>query len=114
MSFYFGTPEQNAAILLDMVSVSGPGMPEGPLDELEEGELLALIVYLCMALNSARANGQGQDAINVLGRYLEEAIEFYCPLNPSFARDLLDRKRNLPVMTRDYWAKVARRALSES
>ena len=113
--FNFGGPEQTAQMLWDSASTVGPGLTHCPLDEMDDEQLHAALVYARMALYEAMTSQQPQDVVDVLLDQFEEIFTYLIPLDADYAQKVIDHKLAIPShRPRSYWEKLARKILSES
>ena len=74
--FNFGNPEDTAALFLQTrLQMTGPGMPEGHLDELSEKDARIVMAYLYGAVSAALREGLGDAEVKVLVTWYDEVFQ---------------------------------------
>ena len=71
--FNFGNSEDTAALFLQTrLQMTGPGMPEGHLDELSEKDARIVMAYLYGAVSAALREGLGDAEVKVLVTWYDD------------------------------------------
>ena len=83
--FFFGTPEENAALLYyDAKQATGPFVPDVHVDEMTDKEITNACVYTRMAYRKAEEDGAPQEVLDVLIEWYDELFCLVAQTNAEF------------------------------
>jgi len=110
--FFFGNPEDSARMYWDGTKgVTGPALPEIPLDEQTEQELRVSITYQRMAIKRAWHDGASEEIVNILLEEYDNTFAHLAAVSESFRDDVeKGRHRVIGGYTRENLDKYRRLA----
>ncbi|ADF42378.1 hypothetical protein S-CBS2_gp022 [Synechococcus phage S-CBS2] len=110
--FFFGNPEDSARMYWNEVKgVTGPALPEIPLDEQTEQELRVSITYQRMAIKKAWHDGASDEILGVLLEEYDNTFAHLAAVSESFRDDVeKGRHRVIGGYTRENLDKYRRLA----
>ena len=74
--FNFGSPEDQAQVYIEAaLGISGPTLPECPVNEMSLEEQRNAITYLYIALSAALREGADADVVSILEEQYKEAFQ---------------------------------------
>lgn len=113
--FNLGTPEDTAILLWDRASlIPGPDLYYAPVDEMSHEDLRKALNYARVACNYAIHEGHPQEVLDVLMAQFDEIFVTLIPIDEQLKDFVLSGGFLPPTGTRQFYQRMARKALSES
>ena len=89
--FNFGNPEDTAALFLNgRLQMTGPGMPDGHLDELSEEEARIAMAYLYGAVSAGLREGLDDGVVEVLVKWYDEVFQRLAEASETFLQKVAE------------------------
>jgi hypothetical protein len=95
--FQFGSTDQLRDLYSEnALAVTGPLLPEVPLDEMSEQDLMNALAYARIAYTRAERDGMSQDVLQALLGQYDEAFAALASVSEKF-RDIIRYNRHIYV-----------------